>query len=171
VVSVVSGLTVQDSTASFYVGDYGLEDRFVHFWRGTTFLGTRQIASNTATVLTLTSAVSGLVAGDTYIIGPVSWTWRTKMFELPDRNARNMEMHCKFALQGESPITQIFLRDYVNGAAQSRYRQDVRTEGKTFPIHASGQEYELEVHGHTSGQQVAIRSLTLETLAQRREKP
>jgi hypothetical protein len=158
--------TVTCAAASFYVTDYGLEDRWAHFYTAAgVFRGKSRIDSNGATTLVLEDAISTIVATDIVYIGAPQWYWKTKTFSAEPAQQEIEEVHLRFALQGESTQSTVYLNDYIegnkDGVVGEPHPLTVLRNGKKHNCKRRSAEYAVKVSGRTPSMEVALRSIAL----------
>jgi hypothetical protein len=159
--------TVLVTGASFYTSGYGLEDRWVHFYRLSNgsyiHVGKSRIVRNTDVTLVLRDNVA-IQANDVFYVGPVTMRWQTKTFAVPAKNHRTAHLHTRFQLQAESTPSSIFTLDTQDGTVQTKWDNvAVNQTSKKFPVFARGPHYSKKLEVRATDAQIAIRSLDLET--------
>ena len=158
--------TVTCSAAAFYTTGFGLEDRWAHFYTAAgVFRGKSRIDSNTATTLVLEDAISTIIATDIVYVGAPQWYWKTKTFSQEPSQQEIEEVHLRFALQGESSQSTVYLQDYIegnkDGVVGNSHPLVVKRNAKKHVCKRRSAEYAVKVSGRAPSMEVAIRSIAL----------
>jgi hypothetical protein len=158
--------TVTCSAASFYTTGHGLEDRWAHFYTAAgVFRGKSRIDSSTATTLVLEDAISTIIATDVVYVGAPQWYWKTKTFSSEPSQQEVEEVHLRFALQGESTQSTVYLNDYIEGnkagVIQATHPIVVKRNAKKHICKRRSAEYAVKISGRTPSMEVALRSIAL----------
>jgi len=158
--------TVTCAAAAFYTTDYGLEDRWAHFYSAAgVYRGKSRIDSNDATSLVLEDAISTIAATDVVYIGAPQWYWKSKTFSSEPSQQEVEEVHLRFALQGESAQSTVYLNDYIEGnkagVIGATHPLVVKRNAKKHVCKRRSAEYAVKISGRTPSMEVALRSMIL----------
>lgn len=158
--------TITCAAATFYTTGLGLEDRWAHIYTAAGgFKGKSRIDSSTGTTLVLEDAISTIVATDIVYVGAPQWYWKTKTFSAEPSQQEIEEVHIRFALQGESTQSTVYVNDYIeghkDGVIGAAHPILVKRNGKKHVCKRRSAEYAVRISGRTPSMEVAIRSLAV----------
>jgi hypothetical protein len=122
--------TLTDTTASFYTTADGLKDVYLRRYTSVgVFIEQQKILSNTGTIITVdTNWTNGIQTGETYEVGGIDWSWKSKIFDFGQDASKvvenvimmfkkalvstNVRIHCFFSDDSEMSTTSDFYLDF-----------------------------------------------------------
>lgn len=145
--AVTSGGTTSFSTGTTLpTSGTGLLEAYVHIFRSGAYVGSRRITSNTSSSVSWASGGLGggsltVSTGDTFEIGNIWWTWKTKSYEVPAHAQRDQECHVTFGAKDANK--SVSKTDYVDGSAIANSTQTLVCNelAKQFAVNMGGRDY------------------------------
>lgn len=175
--TAIGTATVTDSGASFYTTGDGLKDVYVSLFDTTgAFKESQKISSNTGTIITVdTNWTTSPVAGWTYEIGSIIWSWKSKIFDFGtdlSKNIRNCIMNYNHVASARNVTVNFYFSDDVTMSS-------TQTFSMTFDLSKDYYEkpscydnrfryFQFEITGHGTNDPVVINNIAFDIVGYNR---
>jgi hypothetical protein len=166
--STTTSLTTAAGVTHFYTTGGGLAEAVVHVFSAAGVLkGSRRITSSTDHTLNWSATGVGggnltTVKGDTFLVGPVWWWWKTRTWEVPAQVKQSVDLHVGV----ENPAAAVMLRktEFVDNAAETASQPLLANRAATkWPVNRRDCTVAFKVENR-EGDDVGLRHLTVEGL-------